>query len=322
MPELTKKQLRDKNRRDHQEAFASWQRQYDAALKKAIKTGDTQDILAASRLADMHPDTARTVSASILSEQSAVNQAKYVPILKTILGAAGVGASMQQINMANLAKGRLVRPGIPSPPAIDPGVNQQIYNAQLGSMNAGRTAAAANVGINDAYNQAVQEATNTAGGQSGIRQSLINKANLNKMRASIGVLPEIDAVRAREEGRADQLIGQRAQLGQNSYGQLLQATGMGLDQYNRDAEAIAKLGAIGHENLFGQLQSMPENLVAGMSSFSNPYAPKYSEFKSDNSTGDQKTPEGRARQFKAHLSGNLNAHATNNSQYYYPELNQ
>ncbi|MDE2217822.1 MAG: hypothetical protein KGJ87_11810 [Planctomycetota bacterium] len=231
------------------------------------------DINEIKDIANNSPEAQAHIQTELRKAQTGENQARYSPVLKTLLSLGGVGASLNQVNLANQLRGSLVQPGIPSAPGVDPALNQQIFNAQRGTLDAGKAAFAGNVGINDAYNQAVQDATNTAAGQAGTRQALINSANLRKMRSSVGMLPELDAIRAREEGRSDNLVGQRAQLAQENYRNQLAATGMGLEQYNKNAAAIGALGATGYENLFGQLGDFSDNAIPAMSAFSNPYTP-------------------------------------------------
>lgn len=296
---------KDKARKENREQN-KYKMMLDAAIAKAKDDPSPENLAEVQRLSNASPQAAVLAAQRLSTEQAALNDPKNIALLKTLLSVGGVMASLSQIAKSNIARRGLIPPGIPGAPGVDQGLNQQIFNAQLGSMNAGRAKAAADVGINDAYNQAVQSATNTAAGQSGMRQALINKANLNKMRANAELIPGLDAIRAREEARADQLIGHRADLAQSQYGQQLQATGMALDQYNKNSAAIGALGAIGHENLFSQLQGMPENLVGGLHRFANPYAPVYP----DRSAGDTPEVTDNAIAYGNHLIQNLKGHAT------------
>ena len=198
----------------------------------------------------------------------------YSPALKSALGIAGVAASLNQINRANTALSGLTQPGIPSPPGVDNVLQNQIYQAQRGSMDAGKNLAAYNIGLNDAYNQAVNEANNTSSGQASIRQALVNEANLNKMRASVEAIPRVDAIRAREEGRADNLIGLQQQMLQQQYGNQINGAQLAQEMYIQKARAAGMLGAIGHSNLFGQLGDLTDTLPA---TFANPYMNPFSK---------------------------------------------
>jgi len=256
------------------------------------------------------PEGQAYASDEMRQAQTGKAQARYSPVLKMMLSLGGIGASLNQISTANSRRGALVQPAIPNAPGFDPALNQQIFSAQRGSMDAGKAAFAANVGINDAYNQAVQEATNTAAGQAGTRQSLINAANLRKMRASVGMLPELDAIRAREEGRADNLVGERSQIAQQNYSNQLHATGLGLDQYNKNSAAIGALGAVGHENLFGQLGDLAENAVPGTMAFSNPY--RVTEPQHDNYNDKMNSKAGA---YEAALNDALKKHGSYNTPF-------
>lgn len=260
-------------RKQKREAADSKRRAFLDGLEKIEKSelSTEEKTRQAQELLHSDPDNMKFAQDELRHVQTDKANARYAPVLKAMLSLGGVGASLGQIGLSNNLRKSLVQPSIPGSPGIDPVLNQQIFNAQRGTLDAGRYASAANVGINDAYNQAVQEATNTAAGQAGTRHALINAANLRKMRASVGMLPELDAIRAREEGRADSLIGKRNEFAQENYRNQLHAVGMGLDQYNKQSAAIGALGAVGHENLFGQLGDFAENAVPATMAFTNPY---------------------------------------------------
>lgn len=270
---------------------------------KALDEGDTKTAQDALReiteIKHRSPDAILHSTNMMRQEQTAAAQGRYSPLLQAALSAAGIGASLGQIQRSNSLYSSLIPPSIPTLPSTDPALNQQLFSAQRGTMNAGTAMAAANVGINDAYNQEVQEATNTAGGQAGMRQSLINEANLNKMRASVAMLPELDNIRAREEGRADQLASTRAELDQQGYSRQLDAATLAFQNYYKNAEAIGNLGAMGHSNLFGQLGDLSKTLIPATMAFSNPYKPQQNNTVANNPSLQQ------AELYSDHLNDNL-----------------
>jgi hypothetical protein len=190
----------------------------------------------------------------------------------TLLNLAQVGTSAAQIARSNDQLGGLQRPAMPTPPSEDRALGRSIYEAQQGTFDTARAAQAAS---NKIINQrlAADEAVRQVSRGQGAQYQAGRQANSLAAMAAMGELtPMIDAIRAREQARLDELLAMRQQNRQMDFRNRLNLYDRGIENYMNDYQMAAELGATGRQNLYSSLGSLGSNLAvgAGYANFQNP----------------------------------------------------
>ena len=186
---------------------------------------------------------------------------KNKPFFDALLAGSDIYTSISQIQQSNKAIRELQRPSMPSPNVLDPALNNQIAKAQQGTLDAARALEPAKAGIDQQRALDIDLARRISGGQAGALGAQATGASLRAMRES-AKLPQIrDAIRAREQGRADNLIGLRQGVLQDEFQNRLAIGRTNLDQYQNDVAAAAALGQAGRTNLRMTLGQLPDMLT-------------------------------------------------------------
>lgn len=173
---------------------------------------------------------------------------------------AGLTASMGQIRQSNRTLRGLSRPGMPTPPSEDPQLQQAIYQASQGTMNAANQVQPVIEGLNQQYAQDLGLARDISGGQSSTYGALGQLASLRRTRGLNEAAPIIDNIRAREQARLDDLLARRQGFRQQDFQNRLGLSEMALNQYNKEASAAGLQGQIGRENLFSTYGNLADDL--------------------------------------------------------------
>lgn len=181
---------------------------------------------------------------------------RYAPFFDAILAGADVMSSLSQVRQSKDALNQLKRPAMPAIPGIDPALDMALRNAQVGTMDAARAIGPARQELQDQYSKDLAVAKSIGGGQAGTLGALNQVASMRRARGAASLLPMVDSIRAREQGRADNLLQMRMnQVNQNYYNRARQAQ-LNMDQYNQDVTAAGQLGAVGRTNLRNAAQSL------------------------------------------------------------------
>jgi hypothetical protein len=173
---------------------------------------------------------------------------------------AGLGASMGQIRQSNRTLRGLRRPGLPTPPTEDPELQNAIYNAQQGTMNAARQVQPMVEGLNQQYAQDLGLARDISGGQASTYGALGQLASLRRSRGLAETAPLVDNIRAREQARLDNLLARRQGFRQQDFQNRLGLGELALNQYNQDIGAAGIQGQIGREHLFNTMGNLADDL--------------------------------------------------------------
>jgi len=181
----------------------------------------------------------------------------------------GVGA--RQISESNRTLRGLKRPALPGLPSKDRTLSNAISEAQRGTMDAARAVEPARQGIERGFGTDLAAARGAVGGQSGAYGSLAQTAALRRNRAFGEIAPMIDSIRAREQGRLDQLLGQRLDQRQQDFRNRFNLYDEANQNYVQDAGAAAELGLAGRENLYGAVGNLSGSLAnLGGVAYQNP----------------------------------------------------
>lgn len=203
---------------------------------------------------------------------------RYSPFFNAILSGADVISSLSQISKSNEALRDIRKPGMPSIPGIDPALDHAIRQAQLGTMDAARAVGPARQELQDQYGKDIALAKTVGGGQAGTYGALGQVASMRRARGAAGLAPIVDSIRAREQGRADDLMRLRMnQANQNYYNRFRQSQ-VNLDQYNRDVMAAGQLGSVGRMNLRNAAQSLLNQVPRVAARLSSGYQDKYDAY--------------------------------------------
>ena len=209
------------------------------------------------------PEGQARIQAVVEARKDARLSTKYAPFFQAALAGGDIASAIGQINQAKREGSRLIEPGMPPVPNLDPAISQNIAEAQRGTYDQSRAIAPARQELQDQYAKDIALAKQIGGGQSSTLGALGQVASMRRARGAASLLPAVDAIRAREQSRLDNLIGQRSGLlDQNYRNRFYQYRGL-QDQYNRDATAIGALGSAGRMNLRSSAQNLL-NAVPGV----------------------------------------------------------
>jgi hypothetical protein len=203
---------------------------------------------------------------------------RYTPFFNAVLAGADIATSLGQIKAANRAAGQLRRPELPPIPGIDPALNNSIADAQRGTMDVARAAGPARQELQDQYYKDLAQAKQIGGGQVGTYGALGQVASMRRARGAAALLPGIDAIRAREQGRLDNLVNQRGQFAQQQFYDRFQNANARLGQYNLDSQAIGALGAAGRSNRRAGVASLLQAVPGVAARIGQGYGDRYTQY--------------------------------------------
>lgn len=183
------------------------------------------------------------------------------PFFDAILAGADLATSLSQIQNSNKAIKNLVKPTLPNPDVLDPAVNSAIADAQRGSLDALRALEPAKAEIAQQRLADMQTAKSVSGGQAGAYGSLATAAGLRANRAALSLPGIQDSIRARQQQRADSLIGLRQNVRQNEFQNRMGIADRNLEQYTADLSAASSLGQAGRTNLRNTLGQLPNTIT-------------------------------------------------------------
>lgn len=243
------------------------QAKFDAVLSDIVSKINNE-LATNTKGADVSPnDVAQllNMSPSLLAKKQAEAQAaQQAGIANSSLDVLNQGIQMAmslgQISKAKQAASQLERPSIPSVAPSNPQLAQALNQAQLGTINVNDVLNPAKAQIQDAYNSAINQAKVASGGQAGSYQGLANLANIQRMRASLGLVPIAQEAKLQNQQVYNQLLGQRQEEIANQQRMRLAGTQMALDQYDKDAQAIGVLGSLGRTNALNAGNQLTQTL--------------------------------------------------------------
>ncbi len=229
-------------------------------LRQVLKDGGpsaiSPEIEAAMAALDSSPE-GQARKRDIMSERRAQRwSTKFAPLFNAVLAGSDIATSIGQINQAKRGAANLRQPGLPPVPDIDPALNQSIRDAQVGTYDSAAATGQARQVIDDQYQKDIALAKSIGGGQASTLGALGQVASMRRGRAAGSLVPMVDSIRAREQSRLDNLIGQRGGLlDQNYRNKFYQYRAM-QDVYDKDAAAVGGLGAAGRQNLRSSVQNL------------------------------------------------------------------
>lgn len=177
------------------------------------------------------------------------------------LAGADIVSSTQQVKTARQLARQSRRPQQAAPLTQDPLLKQAIFEAQQGQFDTAKRLAPAQLAILDQYLSDINQARTASTGQAGTYGSLAQVASTRRGRNLQQLTPMADDIRAREQGRLDNLLQMR--LGENQAIQQSQAQYYPTDvnAYLQEQQAIGQLGATGQQNLRGSLANLGGQIV-------------------------------------------------------------
>lgn len=229
----------------------------DKTIPYAVKTAKISEYLASTESRKTYLEQqGKAKEAAELSQK----MAKTIDLLKSI---GMTATAIDQIRTAAQAGRGLTQPGIPAAPGPSPELSQRLYEAQRGVVNPEAVLNPARQEIQDAYQSALNEAQIASGGQAGSYQAMANLANLQRMRAALGLAPIAQDIRVQNQQLLNDLTRQRMMEQQQAYQNQLAGTEMAMDQYNRNVEAVGNLGAAGRYNLTDAINRLGDSVIGG-----------------------------------------------------------
>lgn len=219
----------------------------------------------------------------IRNKRSDVFIKRYKPIFNAIQSGIDIGTSISQIKNADKAIKALAKPAVPAVPGLDPALDASIQSIRPDAA-AQRALLPAEALLREQRMADLMQAQQTSGGQAAAYSTLGNIASQRASRAASQLIPLTDQVRAREQARLDNLLGLRANIGQQNF---VNAAGLyrtSLDQYNTELGAAGALGQAGRLNLRNTMASFPENFIGAASQLMPVYNPYYNKLPQGNPT--------------------------------------
>ena len=162
--------------------------------------------------------------------------------------ASDIKNSKEQIRVAKEGIAKLRKPQAPVIDGTDPALDQEIYDAQMGTTDQSQLAASARAGYDDVYNRDLNQARIASTGQAGAYGAMGQLASGRRNRAETRLAPEMNTIRRGEQERLRMLLNQRE--GQNAR-RSRQRQGLyntELAQYNTEANALGSLMSTGLSN--------------------------------------------------------------------------
>jgi hypothetical protein len=212
-----------------------------------------------------NPDLAKWAAAQQKKAGEGEAQAKMAVGIDLLKNLGFTAASLSQLGKANRAAASLKEPALPTVPGRDPLLSQALYKAQRGVVDPSNVLNPVRQEIQDGYQNALAQSQSASGGQAGAYQSLGQLANLQRMKASLGLGQVGSQVALDNSQNYNQLLSQRLMENQNQFQNQLGVSGMAFDQYNQNAAAAGALGSSARTNLMDSLGRTADTLS------SNPY---------------------------------------------------
>lgn len=168
------------------------------------------------------------------------------------------GFALNQMGTASRLAGQLTAPSSPSVPGLSPELTQAIYDAQRG-VDYSPALEASRQGIEDAYATNLNQAQVSSGGQAGAYQAMGQLANVERLKAQLGLAPIAQQIQMQNQGNLNQLIGQRSDERQAQFYNQLQNSYLAQRQYENDVNAVGSLGQAGVNNFFQTLPFLAQS---------------------------------------------------------------
>jgi hypothetical protein len=150
-------------------------------------------------------------------------------------------------------------PQLPQVPGLSPEITEAIYQAQRG-VSAMPALEASRQGIEDAYTGGLNQAQAASGGQAGAYQAMAQLANVERLRAQLGLAPIAQDIQMQNQGNLNNLLGARVDERKQQYLNSLYGSQLAFDQYENAASAVGGLGAAGRTNMLDAAGRITQNL--------------------------------------------------------------
>jgi hypothetical protein len=183
-----------------------------------------------------------------------------------------------QIGSAQRAAGGLNQPGIPVAPGLSPELSQAIYQAQRG-VDTAPALNPARQGIEDAYTGALNQASTASGGQAGAYQAMSQLANIERMKAQLGLAPIAQQIQMQNQGMLNDLTGMRVDERQRQFLNQLYGSQMAMDQYNVNRAGLSDQLTAGRTNALDAMGRITGNLQNLTPYYRQPQFPQRESFK-------------------------------------------
>jgi len=229
-----------------------------SAGKATFDANDYLPIL--DELRQVDPEYLQYAQTQALQNKQAGRLGQASQGLDILLNGIQMATGLKQIATAKNAASQVLPPSLPGVPGRDPYLNQALTDTRLGTINQADVLRPAQAGIQDAYRASLNQAQVASGGQAGAYQGMANLANLQRMRANLGLAPMAQQAKAQNQQLYNQLLSERLGETQNQFANRSANAGMAFDQYNMDANAVGALGSAGRTNAFTAGQRLTSNL--------------------------------------------------------------
>lgn len=180
--------------------------------------------------------------------------------LNLALSAGDIAMSSKQIREGEKDARNSRRPNRPSVLKADPLLAQAIEEARQGTFDTARRLAPAQQAILDNYLSDLNVARTASTGQAGTYGALGQAASNRRGRANLQLGAMADDVRAREQGRLDNLIGLKQQENQAIQQSAAQYYPTDIQQYQNEQQAAGALEATGRQNMRNSLLNLGQQV--------------------------------------------------------------
>lgn len=176
--------------------------------------------------------------------------AQVAPFVQAALAGTDIVTALGQIGESKRGARGLRRPIRPSALGPSPELNAALSDARgrVNDVDDNVLNALRLQGL-DAYMGDLSNARTASGGQAGLYGSLAQGAVNRRNRAATSSLPMLAQLQAQNRQRYDSLLSQQGQREAITSNQGIANYNADLDQYNREASAVGRLGATGRQNL-------------------------------------------------------------------------
>lgn len=171
------------------------------------------------------------------------------------LAGTDLTAAQRQVSEYKRNLKSLQRPGALPVQGRDPYLAAALRSAETAPARETVSALAAGQQLSDIYRGELAMAPVAAAGQAGAVGALSQAAATRRRRGAMEMMPALEQIRAQQQGERAQLAGLSAQEAANINRSMQYAQMQAMDQYNKEAQANAMLGAAGYQN---RLQALGE----------------------------------------------------------------
>jgi hypothetical protein len=230
------------------------------ALKEQFRGPDGNiDLVAFQRALESSPEMMGFYQREIEKAKQGQRSALSSELIDLGLNAGYLLFGRNQARDAQQKAANMAQPGIPVAPGLSPELTQAIYNAQRGvdyapALNPARQ------GIEDAYTGALNQAQTASGGQAGAYQAMSQLANIERMKAQLGLAPIAQQITTQNQGMLNDLLGARVDERQRNYMNQYYGSQMAMDQYNRNRDGLSDQLSAGRTNMMTALGGLSGNL--------------------------------------------------------------